>query len=369
MPGIIDPSLAAPRPPGPGFSVSHQNVHLDIDFLKRQVRGRTEITIQPHYKDLKTVRLNCRQCVLTRLNVKGRSANVTYNDPYERLNLHSSVGVHQHHLLRKRLEGQLRYPPEEELVINLPKSVRIEELDPFSAAAGDVLLSRLNGGGGKRSSAEPATAVETPMAKPDDGATLLTPLKITIEFYIEKVRDGLQFVGVDQCDSRYPHVYSTNSKSAGMACSLFPCLDDPLARCTWEISIKCPRTLGDAFAQPDPSPPGQSAADAVNLTNGSRNHATISNNEMANDSGAKKSAIALSEDEKALDLAVVCTGNMTDEASACKYAYANFGSLLILVDCRCNQSKSQNCSLCMHNSSIPATHRHCGRSVRKRGIV
>ena len=59
MPGLLE-NPAAPAAAA-GFSVSAQKVHLDIDFATLSVKGKTEITVQPHSKELRTIRLNCRQ--------------------------------------------------------------------------------------------------------------------------------------------------------------------------------------------------------------------------------------------------------------------------------------------------------------------
>ena len=314
MPGLLEQPALSPQISGTAYSVSAQHVFLDIDFLTRQIRGRTEILVQPYSKELKIIKLSCRQCVLTRLNVEGKSARITYNDPYSSINLHSSVGVHQHHLLRKRIERQLRSPPEEELIINLPKSVRIAELDPFSSAAGDVLLSRMNEVFDDKVDVEPTALLGTPTLKAEEGNSLLTPLKIVIEFYINHIRDGLHFVGVDPGDVRYPHVYSTNSRYAGTACALFPCVDDPLARCPWEISITCPRTLGDAFTKSKASTEDVAACAELHELSETRNSEEKQNG--INKDGINRSLDSLSDEEKVMDLAVICSGNMTDEASA-----------------------------------------------------
>ena len=49
-----------------------------------------------------------------------------YTDPYTRLKLHDAATVNQHHMLRVRLAPLVKDPPEEELVITLPKGVKIE---------------------------------------------------------------------------------------------------------------------------------------------------------------------------------------------------------------------------------------------------
>ncbi|KAI9813372.1 MAG: hypothetical protein M1832_006330 [Thelocarpon impressellum] len=180
------PELPASQPPGLGFSVSHQKVELEIDFRTRTLRGRTEITINPHYKELKTIRLNCRQCVLTRLNINGRGAVLKYQEPYSRFRIHSQAGVHQHHQLRQKLAPQLKEPPEEELLVHLPKAVRIEELNPFSFESIKV------GGIARRDTGDAAVTPATPAAKgTEDLGSRFTPITMNIEFRIDKIVDPM----------------------------------------------------------------------------------------------------------------------------------------------------------------------------------
>ena len=58
MPGIVE---LPTKKPTLGFSVAHQKVDLEIDFASKSLNGKTEITIHPHQKDLKFIRLNFRQ--------------------------------------------------------------------------------------------------------------------------------------------------------------------------------------------------------------------------------------------------------------------------------------------------------------------
>ncbi|KAI9784806.1 MAG: hypothetical protein M1839_001536 [Geoglossum umbratile] len=292
----------APALAGLGFSVSHQKVELDIDFAAKSLRGKTEIMILPHYKELKKIRLNCRQCSLKRLNINGRPPTLLYSEPYSRFRIHPTAGVHQHHMLRQRLAPQLKEPPEEELVVNLPKSVRIEETDLFAL---DTQSSRINGVQ-KRDSGDALSVAVTPSARMDDQASRYKPLMVYIEFTVSKVRDGLQFIGLEEGDPRYPHAYTKNSSFPGSACCLFPCVDDLTTRCTWEITIKCPRTLGDAVSH------------LVNAGNKQDHQPSISLGDdredvMMADEGFAQDLSGLSDEEKALDMAVVCSGDLTDE--------------------------------------------------------
>ncbi|KAI4139467.1 MAG: hypothetical protein L6R39_006275 [Caloplaca ligustica] len=289
MASVAEPQSA--QPSNLGFSVSHQKVELDIDLLARWLKGRAEITINPHFKELKSVRLNCRQCNIRKVTANGRPCpNFVYEEPYSKASLGWEAGVHQHHMLRKKIEAQLKSPPEEELVVNLPKSVRIDDLDPFSIEATAVAGARSSvglrdDGFGELQSAR--TAVEPERR--------YTPVTLIIDFAINYIRDGMHFVGWEEEDLRYPHAYTKSFSAPGGACCLFPCVDDLSARCTWEISIKCPKTVGDAFrpSRPTSANGGGGLADGVNS-----DYPFQSN---------------MSAEDQALELAVICTGDMTDE--------------------------------------------------------
>ena len=92
---------------------------------------------------LKQIKLNCRQCsmlpissigalrtneplAITKTSVNGKAPISQYSNPYERLKLHDTATVNQHHMLRAKLAPMVKDPPEEELVITFPKSVKIE---------------------------------------------------------------------------------------------------------------------------------------------------------------------------------------------------------------------------------------------------
>ncbi|KAI9880149.1 MAG: hypothetical protein M1830_005178 [Pleopsidium flavum] len=311
MVGLVE--TPGPPSPGLGFSVSHQKVELDIDFRRRSLKGKTEITINPHFKDLKTIRLNCRQCVFTRLNINGKGPTSKNDDPYKRCRLNTKAGVHQHHLLRQKLEPQLRQTPEEELVINLPKSVKIEELDPFSVEAQNLLLPRVNGAA--KQDSEDTSAIDLTQSSKTavEQTARFTPFTIYAEYTLEKIRDGIHFVGWEGEDLRYPHAYSSNSLFPGSACCLFPCVDDIASRCTWEISIKCPRTLGDALKSRRDDQAGNNA-NGVNGITGSLGSTAINGWDEGHEMVlGENDCSGFSAENKALDLFVICSGDMTDE--------------------------------------------------------
>ena len=314
MVGLVEtPGLPSP---GAGFSVSHQRVELDVDLVSRTLKGKTEITISPQFKDLRTIRLNCRQCELKRLSINGKGApTVLYEEPYGRAKLHWHAGASQFHMLRQRVEGQLRNPPEEELVVTIPKSIRIDELDPFSVEAQNLLPAKSTGST-KRESGDASVIDLTQSSKAAVEQTArFTPITVYVEFVIEKIRDGMQFVGWIDGDLRYPHAYSRNSSSPGAACCLFPCVDNPSSRCTWEVSIKCPKTIGDALERsvlPASQPNG-------NIVTGGPSN--VKNAVLKGVKGGRQkvntdSVPDFSDEDRALDLSVVGSGDLTDEVES-----------------------------------------------------
>ena len=287
------------------FSISSQKVELDIDILSRSLKGTTDITINPHSRELKTISLNCRQCLIQRVTVNGRPcSNYTYDDPYTEAKLPGKTGVNQWQMLRDRIQDALKEPPEEELVINFPKSVKIDDLDPYAAEAQKMLLS-------KKDSVD-STALDTPQGARAaiEQNTTFTPVKVVIEYIIEEIRDGMHFVGWDDGDLRYPHAYTVNPLSPGGACCLFPCVDKLTSRCTWEISVKCAKTLGHAVDQRQRSRQAslQYNNGLYGLVNGidGIHKYSLAGKELSN----------FSAEDRSLDLVVVATGDMTDEVTS-----------------------------------------------------
>lgn len=302
MVGLVD--VPYPQALGAGFSIFHQKVELDIDLLRRSLRGKTELSISPHNKDLRVIRLNCRQCELKLLTVNGKPASsAPYTDPYKIANLPWDAGVHQYHMLRRKLEGQLKDPPEEELIVNLPKNFKIEEQEPDPTEGVDDAVANLPLWKKEPSSNLP----EVPQSSRTEQPARFAPITLRIEYVIHKIRDGMHFVGWEEGDLRYPHAYSRNSILPGDACCLFPCADDRTSRSTWDISIKCARSIGDALrvTQSKESLPMNGTAAQSTGRNG--NHGGLR---------AEEQNFGFSEEDQALDLAVICTGDMTDEVRA-----------------------------------------------------
>ncbi|KAK2625555.1 hypothetical protein QTJ16_004867 [Diplocarpon rosae] len=295
----------APKPePEYGFDVIHQTVVLDIDFPTQSLTGHCDILILPRNDHLEEIRFDARQCTIEQggITVQDQKAEFVYEDPMKAMDIPESRiwGVHQADMQKDRLKPMTEdMRSQGPLAITIPPGIRTEEeyipervASPLLLRAAGAPLSRiasvaLDG----TPSATPKTAFETP--------TKFQPLTVAIDFSIKNFRDGLHFVGLAESDQRFPHVYTKHSVNAGTASCIFPCVDDSNMRCNWEISIKCSRTLGDALKRhPAPLPPGHKHNTVQRaLTNGV----------------TEENDLALSDDEKLMEMVVLCSGELTKE--------------------------------------------------------
>ncbi|KAF2403964.1 hypothetical protein EJ06DRAFT_527544 [Trichodelitschia bisporula] len=274
MPGIVEPGdQAQPAQMAPGFQVLHQEVDLEVDFVTQRLTGTTEMVILPMKKDLRSINLFCRQLEVHGVTVDKHSALLTHTDAYDYATIHHGYGVEQYHSLRKSLEDA----ETEDLEIQIPKQVRIRE-----ASAADSM--------------EIANA-----ALKDDSSPGFKTLTLRIEYSVKGSRDGVHWVGLGENDFRYPHVYTyTSSLPETSPCFVFPCVGTLNARCTWRLSITCPRLLGDI------TKPGLQATNE--RTNGDSNGANVHSNEGVESHGD----LDLTPEEKNLEMAVIGSGLMED---------------------------------------------------------
>jgi transcription initiation factor TFIID subunit 2 len=325
MPGALldmDPAMTVPgKAPEYGFVVSHQQVELEIDFSTQTLTGSTTITILPQHRDLKTIKIDARQCSIPSRSIKvnGVLASHSYNDPLKAMEISKHIlwTADQFDMQRERLKPLVEEDTRADgaLHITIPRSVHIEEVDPYSDNAANAVTNRAIGASAARHSSiatnggtDPLSAgpTLTPKIAAEQSARF-QPLVITIPFSVKHLRDGLHFVGTSIGDERFPHVYTRHSMDPGTACSIFPCIDDSAMRCTWEISIKCSRTLGDALKRrPDTN-------SHKGLHHGKKAHTNGIMNGINGLATAEEYEVPLADDEKLLEMLVVCSGEMTNE--------------------------------------------------------
>ncbi|KAF7910222.1 uncharacterized protein EAE98_012177 [Botrytis deweyae] len=288
-----------------GFIVVHQKVELEIDFSTKSLRGKTHIEILPQTKELQTIHIHARQCSIPQREVlvNGRVASFSYEDPHKKLEVpeYFSWDAESHKMQSERVKFMTSDNKLEGTIeIELPDSVKIEEIDSFSEKAATPVTQRAGGIAAARNSSVALEGGSAPLpvfaAKTAaEQASRFKPLTVTIPFVTTQIRDGLQFVGVEEGDVRFPHVYTKHSIERGVACSIFPCVDDSAMRCSWDISIKCSRTLGDALKR------------RPNIHNHKSGHTNAASQKTDIDE------VFLNDEEKLLEMAVICSGEQVDE--------------------------------------------------------
>jgi len=299
------------------YSILKQRVDLDVDFPNRSLKGSTEITIQPLVKNLREIRLHCRQCRPTAIQAGGITAKYDYDDPYRKLRMPGQATVHQHGMLKRKIAESLQPAPAPELVIAVPPKLKIQELhvDPTTQLPQYNDTPSLQKQESDAMAVAEAAAVE---AGAEQQGPQFAPIKLSIEFEVGGFRDGIHWVGCDESDKRFPYLYTKAELWPGNTSCIFPCVDDATSRCSWEFSIRCPRTLGDAFRKPGTE---------QQMLNGHAN--STANGGVAMVNGADEARkpdtaerpkepeylIALDEDEAALDLAIVCVGEQIDDVA------------------------------------------------------
>ncbi|KAL6704774.1 Transcription initiation factor TFIID subunit 2 [Coniothyrium glycines] len=256
---------------GPQFSLIKQQIELDISFAPCRIVGRTTIDLQPNNAQLREVVLDCRQLRPTSIRIEGEQAHYSYSNLHKHLTSFPGTGLGQYHFIKKRIEQHIYYG-ESELAIFIPDKVKIKEVN-----AADVGMTD------------------------DAQGPFYAPLKLEIEYVLDDFRDGFQFVGVEDGDPRYPHAYTRNSPFPGSACCLFPCIDDGVTRCPFEIEIRYPRTLGDAMSK---------ASAQLAITQTHTNGVEKADSVMLD---ADDNQVDLSEEEKAIEMQVICSGTLTDD--------------------------------------------------------
>ncbi|KAI8940036.1 hypothetical protein NX059_003758 [Plenodomus lindquistii] len=257
---------------GDSFTLNRQQIELDVSFAPRKVQGRTVLEIQPDKPQLRQITLNCRQLVPTSIKIDGQTAAFKYSNLHQHLTLYPGNGLGQYHIIKNRIKRHLE-DRDDELVIYVPQSVKVREVKPSEAGMAD-----------------------------DAQGIFYATLKLEIEYELNDFRDALHFAGVEDGDLRFPHAYTRNSPFPGTASCLFPCIDDGEQRTIFEVSIRYPRTLGDALSKNA----REQVAEAPGVTNGVEKADSV----MLD---ADDDHVDLSEEEKAMEMQVICSGTLTDD--------------------------------------------------------
>jgi transcription initiation factor TFIID subunit 2 len=311
------------------YYVTRQEVELEVNFCDKSIIGRTQISICTLADSkLSEVSVDARQCEIDVENITveqlreaipigpPHKALASYNDPYRLMDYPESYRWNaSHHDLRR-----IRMRPLTNLRrTDLPAEAR--DLSGCTPVDGSLKIKLRQEDRKAKEKEEPAPGVPkrptliirkstistlTPDGNSGDG-TGFKEYRLTIPFKSTHIRDGLHFVGIEPGDLRYPHVYTKTSVEPGMASCIFPCIDDYGSRCSWRISIKCPRTLGDALAQPLVT-----QQQRVNHQGDTHSKAVSKKQDTAQLSSSSRT-YQLTEEDKLLEMTAVCSGLLTDE--------------------------------------------------------
>ena len=292
MPAPVEAEDVPPPRVLRGFSVAHQKLDLDLNFHGSTVHGSTTIIAVPDNKDLQILRFNLRQAEIVKITVNEHElskSNWTYSDPYVNCKLHTRSSVQQHHVLRRKLEQDQALPQlqkfgsedliptltvsDGELTINLPKHIRVQETKSQNG------VNQL------------PSITDSFRAPADSSESKFEPLRIQIDYVLHRLRDGFHFVESNSGPRKFPCLYSLSGLQSGIASSAFPCIDNANERCVWDISVRCPTTLANAFK------PKNALADLQTLN--------------ISDYGLKMSG--LDRDDR--ELVVLCSGDLTGETT------------------------------------------------------
>lgn len=293
----VDDYVTEPPPIVDGTTMDYfilkQEVELDVNFRDRCIAGSTDIFLVTFNDKVEEIVLDAAQfdiktdeITITEMRevngelIEGykRHAHAEYDDPYDKLSHPKGrQWKTEHHDLRRMRARPVFHSRK----VDVPAQKR--EFEGCTPAYGSLRV-KLRGG----------TDQERPrliLRKSTFGSETVSEkthrqLKITIPFVNKNPRDGLHFVGVDPMDSRYTHMYTRQSIQPGTASCIFPCMDDHGCRCDWKITIRFPRTMGDALHQ-----------------------ALASQRDSAN----KDRSLALVEEDKLREMMAVCSGFLMEE--------------------------------------------------------
>ncbi|KAK3336057.1 hypothetical protein B0T19DRAFT_453357, partial [Cercophora scortea] len=279
------------------FVVLKQHVDLEVNFRDKSISGVSTIHFFLNNPDLDEVSFDARQCDvdIDGIKVDGFRTTASFHDPYDLMGYPPQwqLGAGQHHVIRKRMQ-----PLAPERRPDVPIKEREKQLLGCVPADRSLRVS-LRPEGNLMDEPRRPLKIKTVRMDKDDPNDEKSGIKISIPFRSKNIRDGLQFVGVEEGDSRYPHVYTRHSIEPGTASSIFPCVDDPGSRHPWKVSIKCPRTLGDAFEQ--------SATTQPPVSN------NCSRKRKFGDEHPSPVYPLMDQEDKMMEMTVVCSGNLTGE--------------------------------------------------------
>lgn len=282
------------------YFIVKQEVNLDVNFRERRIDGTTDVYIVTFSNNLDDIALDAAHCEIDTENVTiteireaqgeavegpQRKAQAEYNDPYRKLSHPAGWNWRAHHHDLRRIRAREVFHTRK---ADVPAEHR--ELEGCTPVYGSLVVSLK----GRTEQDKTRLIIRKPSSNPDSADMTHRQFRIRIPFSNRNPRDGLHFVGVDHLDNRFTHMYTRHSIQPGTASCIFPCIDDHGARCDWRISMRFPRTLGDALQQ----------ALATQKEAGAAGH---------DKTHADGLDLKLAEEDKLREMTAVCSGFLMEE--------------------------------------------------------
>ncbi|PHH86169.1 hypothetical protein CDD83_10633 [Cordyceps sp. RAO-2017] len=294
------------------FFVVKQEVQLEVDFCSRRIDGTTDIFVVTFSDRVEEIILDAAHCeidtsrvAITELReahgelVEGprRKAQAEYLDPYQSMSHPENWSWRADHHDLRRIRARSVFHSR-----RVDVAAENRELEGCTPAWGSLRVYLR----GKGEQDRPRLIIRKSATTLDAADRVPKQYKITVPFANRSPRDGLHFVGVDPADNRFPHMYTRHSIQPGTASCIFPCVDDHGARCDWRISVKYPRTLGDALqqalaTQQEQQPSSAAAAGAAGA-------------DRTQQADGPDRFLRLVEEDKLREMTVVCSGFLMEEA-------------------------------------------------------
>lgn len=284
------------------FFVIKQEVNLEVNFRDKRIEGTTHVVLATFSEKIEDITLDAADCEIDTENVyvseirevngeiiegQRRKTTATYSDPYDKLSHPKGWNWRaEHHDLRRMRARSVFHSRK----TDVPAENR--EFEGCTPVYGSLKINLR----GKAEPDRPRLIIRKSTLALDSMEKVNKQYKITIPFINKNPRDGLHFVGVDPLDPRFTHMYTRSSIQPGTAACLFPCVDDHGSRCDWRISVKYPRTLGDAHQQ------------ALLTQRQGNSHG---GDRMEIDGQDRTSNLA--EEDKLREMSVVCSGFLMEE--------------------------------------------------------
>lgn len=284
------------------YFIVKQEVNLDVNFRDRRIDGTTDIYVVTFSEKVEDVIIDAAHCEVDTGNVtvteiresqgeavegQPRKAATEYVDPYKKLSHPKGWNWRaEHHDLRRMRARDIFHTRKSDV------AAETRELVGCTLVYGSLKVSLK----GKGEQERPRLIIRKSMSNLDGAERMHKQFKIRVPFYNKDPRDGLHFVGVDHLDSRFTHMYTRHSLQPGTASCIFPCVDDHGARCDWRISLKFPKTLGDALQQ-------ALVTQKDTGVNGTHDKAHAGGEDLK-----------LAEEDKLREMTAVCSGFLMEEA-------------------------------------------------------